>query len=136
MRLISLLTYFVGFLAPLASAVDYIESDALSVCMESSNFTATYFNVMFYPGNKTLELGFKGVSAVKGKILADITLTAYGYTVLQKRIDPCSFESQGVKLCPMPAGAIDPPPIHIPIPESTIQGIPSKSFCLLEISTC
>lgn len=132
MRLISLLTYFVAFLAPLASAVDYIESDALSVCMESSNFTATYFHVMFYPGNKTLELDFKGVSAVKGKILADVTLTAYGYTVVQESINPCSFQDQSVQLCPMPAGAINPPPIHIPIPESTIQGIPSKScmqFC-------
>ncbi|KAJ5606338.1 hypothetical protein N7510_009119 [Penicillium lagena] len=133
MRLISLLTYFVAFLAPLASAVDYIESDALSVCMESSNFTATYFHVMFYPGNKTLEVDFKGVSAVKGKILADLSLTAYGYTIVQKTIDPCSFQDQGVQLCPMPAGAINPPPIHIPIPESTIQGIPSIAYTVPDL---
>ncbi|KAJ5811778.1 hypothetical protein N7474_008079 [Penicillium riverlandense] len=128
-----LIFFFVSVLAPRASAVDYIESDALSVCMESSNFTATYFNVMFYPGNRSLELNFEGFSAVSDFILAEVTLTAYGYKAIQQTIDLCSFLSQHVDLCPMRAGVIKPPVIHIPVPESTIQGIPSIAYTVPDL---
>ncbi|CAI7602199.1 unnamed protein product [Penicillium discolor] len=91
MRLISLLTCFVAFLAPLASAVQLLESNALSVCMESSNFTATYFNVVFYPGNNSLVVGFDGVSYIEGKVVAEMTLTAYGYEAYKSTLNPCSI---------------------------------------------
>ncbi|CAL5873459.1 uncharacterized protein PFLUO_LOCUS7738 [Penicillium psychrofluorescens] len=132
MRLTSILSFVAG-LAPLASAVYYVESDALSVCMESSKFTATYFKVMFYPGNHSLELNFKGYSAVHDFILAELTLTAYGYQALQKTIDLCSFMSQHVDLCPMRVGVIKPPVIHIPVPESTVQGIPTIAYTVPDL---
>ncbi|KAJ6189615.1 hypothetical protein N7519_004523 [Penicillium mononematosum] len=91
MRLISLLTCFVAFLAPLASAVKLLESNALTVCMESSNFTATYFSVTFYPGNNTLMVGFDGVSYIEGKVVAEMTLTAYGYEAYKNTLNPCSI---------------------------------------------
>lgn len=99
MRLLSLLTFFVAFLAPLASAIKLLESNALNVCMESSNFTATYFNVVFYPGNNSLTIGFDGVSYISGKVEAEMTLTAYGYKAYSSTIDPCSIEGMG--MCPM-----------------------------------
>jgi hypothetical protein len=123
----------VAVLAPRASAVNYIESDALSVCMDNSNFTATYFNVMFYPGIHSLELNFEGFSAVSDFIVAEVTVTAYGYKAIQQTIDLCSFLSQHVDLCPMRAGVIKPPVIHIPIPESTIQGIPSIAYAVHDL---
>jgi hypothetical protein len=36
--------------------------------LESSNFTATYFSVTFYPGNNSLMVGFDGVSYIEGKV--------------------------------------------------------------------
>ncbi|CAI7673903.1 unnamed protein product [Penicillium palitans] len=95
MRLLSLLTCFVAFLAPLASAVQLLESNALSVCMESSNFTATYFNVVFYPGNNSLVVGFDGVSYIEGKVVAEMTLTAYGYEAYKSTLNPCSITGMG-----------------------------------------
>ncbi|CAI7580567.1 unnamed protein product [Penicillium crustosum] len=95
MRFISLLTCFVAFLAPLASAIQLLESNALSVCMESSNFTATYFNVVFYPGNNSLVVGLDGVSYIEGKVVAEVTLTAYGYEAYKSTLDPCSITGMG-----------------------------------------
>lgn len=131
MRLISLLTCFVAFLAPLAAATNLIKSTALNVCMQSSNFTATYFSVVFYPGNSTLDLSFNGLSAITGFVKAEITLTAYGYQAYQSTIDPCTMKQKGLNLCPMHAGPLPIPQMNVPLPPGTASKIPSKScYCV------
>lgn len=125
MRLLSLLTFFVAFLAPLASAVKLLESNALNVCMESSNFTATYFNVVFYPGNNSLTIGFDGVSYISGKVEAEMTLTAYGYKAYSSTIDPCKIDGMG--MCPMAPGPIDLGPVSLSLPEGTSSKVPGES---------
>jgi len=124
MRLISLLTCFVALLAPLASALNLLESNALSVCMESSNFTATYFNVVFYPGNNSLVIGFDGVSYITGKVVAEMTLTAYGYEAYSKTLNPCEIEGMG--MCPMAAGPMDLGPLSLDLPADTASSIPGE----------
>ncbi|KAJ5082794.1 hypothetical protein N7532_011837 [Penicillium argentinense] len=125
MRSLSLLTIFVAFWAPLASAVKLLESNALNVCMESSNFTAQYFNVVYYPGNNSLIVGFDGVSYISGKVVADITLTAYGIKFYQMTINPCDIEGMG--MCPMAPGPIDLQDVSLPISGDTASNIPGKS---------
>lgn len=124
MRLLSLLACFVAFLAPLASAIQLLESNALSVCMESSNFTATYLNVVFYPENNTLQVSFDGVSYITGKVVAEMTLTAYGYEAFTKTLNPCDMEGMG--MCPMSAGPMDLGPLSLDLPEGTSESIPGK----------
>jgi hypothetical protein len=131
MRLISLLTCFVAFLAPLASALNLLESNALSVCMESSNFTATYFNVVFYPGNNSLVIGFDGVSYITGKVVAEMTLTAYGYEAYSKTLDPCAIEGMG--MCPMAAGPMDLGPLSLDLPADTASNIPGIAFSVPDL---
>jgi hypothetical protein len=124
MRLLSLLTCFVAFLAPIASALQLLESNALSVCMESSNFTATYFSVVFYPGNNSLVVGFDGVSYIEGKVVAEMTLSAYGYEAYKKTLNPCKIKGMG--MCPMSAGPMDLGPLSLDLPEGTSESIPGK----------
>ncbi|OGE55789.1 hypothetical protein PENARI_c004G07587 [Penicillium arizonense] len=131
MRLISLLTCFVAFLAPMASAVKLLESNALNVCMESSNFTATYFNVVFYPGNNSLVIGFDGVSYITGKVTADLTITAYGYEALTKTLDPCSIAGMG--MCPMAAGPMDLGPLSLDLPSDTAANIPGIAYTVPDL---
>ncbi|CAI7567710.1 unnamed protein product [Penicillium glandicola] len=119
MRLISLLTCFVAFLAPLASAVQLLESNALSVCMESSNFTATYFNVVFYPGNNTLVVGFDGVSYIEGKVVAEMTLTAYGYEAYSSTLNPCNITGMG--------------PLSLSLPSGTAESVPSIAYTVPDL---
>ncbi|KAJ5990024.1 hypothetical protein N7522_010231 [Penicillium canescens] len=131
MRLISLLTCFVAFLAPMASAIKLLESNALNVCMESSNFTATYFNVVFYPGNNSLVIGFDGVSYITGKVTADLTITAYGYEAISKTLDPCSISGMG--MCPMAAGPMDLGPLSLDLPSDTAANIPGIAYTVPDL---
>jgi hypothetical protein len=108
----------------MASAVKLLESNALNVCMESSNFTATYFNVVFYPGNNSLVIGFDGVSYITGKVTADLTITAYGYEAFSKTLDPCSISGMG--MCPMAAGPMDLGPLSLDLPSGTSENIPGE----------
>ncbi|KAJ5972005.1 TRP-like family [Penicillium vulpinum] len=131
MRLISLLTCFVAFLAPLASAIQLLESNALSVCMESSNFTATYFSVVFFPANDSLIVGFDGVSYIEGKVVAEMTLTAYGFEALKTELNPCKIEGMG--MCPMAAGPMDLGPLTLELPAGTSKNIPGIAFSVPDL---
>lgn len=124
MRLIPLLTYFVAFLAPLASATKLLESNALNLCMESDLFKATYFNVVFYPENNSLIVGFDGVSSISGKVIAELTLTAYGYKAYESTLDPCSVKGFG--MCPMSPGPIDLNNVPLSLDADTASNVPGK----------
>lgn len=131
MRSLALLTFFVAFWAPMVSAVKLLESNALNVCMESSNFTATYFNVVFYPNNNTLTIGFDGVSYISGKVIADMTLTAYGYEAYSSTLDPCDISGMG--MCPMAPGPIDLGPVSLPLPAGTSSNIPGIAYTVPDL---
>lgn len=124
----NLLSLVFGFLALLrllspASATRLIESNALDICQDSSNFTATYFNVLFTPDNRTLVLSFDGVASISGKVTADLILYVYGYAIPQRTLDPCkSADMKG--FCPMNAGPIDVPTASIQVGEDVIKQIP------------
>lgn len=124
MRLLALFSYLVALisLSPLASAIRLIESKSLNPCMENSNFTASLFNVVFTPDNKTLMLDINGVSSISGNIVAEVEVIAYGYTVMKQELDPCKMNLEG--LCPMNTGQIDQK-FNIPVPAEVIPNIPS-----------
>lgn len=132
MRLLSLFTwFFLALIAPLTGATKLIESNALSLCQDSSNFTATYFSVTFTPNNRSLAFGFDGVAAISGKVKAEIILTAYGYTALRKELDPCEMNLPG--LCPMQTGPINVPTANIDLPESVVSQIPSIAYTVPDL---
>ncbi|KAJ5482839.1 hypothetical protein N7539_006285 [Penicillium diatomitis] len=131
MRSLALLTLLIAIIAPLASAVKLLESNALNVCMESGNFTATYFNVVFYPGNNSLSIGFDGVSQISGKVEAEMTLTAYGYKAYSATLDPCQI--QGMGMCPMAPGPIDLGPVSIQLPAGTADKVPGIAYTVPDL---
>ncbi|OJJ82911.1 transient receptor potential ion channel family protein [Aspergillus glaucus CBS 516.65] len=132
MRLISLFAwFFVALLAQFGGATKLIESNALSLCQDSNNFTATYFSVTFTPNNHSLAFAFDGVAAISGKVKAEIVLTAYGYTALRKELDPCEMGLAG--LCPMQTGPIDVPRANLDLPESVVSQIPSIAYTVPDL---
>ncbi|KAF9891961.1 hypothetical protein FE257_002924 [Aspergillus nanangensis] len=133
MRLISFfLSLLVAVLStPLVSALKLIESNALNLCQDSSNFTATYFSVMFTPHNRSLEFSFDGVAAISGKVTAEIILNAYGLEALRKELNPCEMNLPG--LCPMNTGPIDVPKALIEVPEDVINIIPGIAFTVPDL---
>jgi hypothetical protein len=109
---------------PSSSAIQLIESKSLNPCQDNSNFTASLFNVIFTPGNKTLGFDVVGVSSISGNVTAEIRVLAYGYTAVKQVLDPCKMvDLKG--LCPMNTGQIDLNS-NIQVSDDVIKTIPSK----------
>ncbi|KAL4970838.1 transient receptor potential ion channel family protein [Aspergillus stella-maris] len=122
-----LLCFLVAFLhSPLVAADRLIESKALTLCQESSNFTATYFNVRYTPDNNSLVIGFDGVSSISGYVEATLVLDAYGYTALKQTLDPCELDFEG--LCPMNTGAINIKDTPLTIGSDVASQIPGIAY--------
>lgn len=128
MRTISfLLCFLVALLqSPLVSALRLIESKALTLCQDSNNFTATYFNVRYTPDNGSLVVGFDGVSAISGFVEATIILDAYGYTALEKTFNPCDYSPKLKGLCPMNTGEMNITDAPLDVGTDLVDQIPGE----------
>jgi hypothetical protein len=94
---------------PLASAAEpkqrMIETKSLNPCMANSGFSATRFNVVFTPDNRTLTYDIEGVSTISNKVNAEMELIVYGLSVMKYDLKPCSTPELK-SLCPMISGSI------------------------------
>ncbi|KAL4803616.1 hypothetical protein BDV18DRAFT_162636 [Aspergillus unguis] len=133
MRSISVLLYFLVALinTPLIAAERLIESKALTLCQDSSNFTATYFHVRYTPGNNSLIIGFDGVSSISGYVEATIVLDAYGYTALEKTFNPCDMNFEG--LCPMNTGPMNIRDTPVDIGSDVASQIPGIAYTVPDL---
>ena len=128
----ALLSSLLAFLTLTAttSAVNLIESEALESCQENSGFTASLFDVTFFPGNGSLEFNIVAVSTISGYVIAEIDVTAYGYDAIKKQLDPCSLNLEG--LCPLSTGSDIVIQSNVDIPSDVTKQIPGESEeCLL-----
>lgn len=90
---------------PAATAERMIESKSLNPCMANSAFSATLFNVVFTPNNRSLAFKIEGISNIAGKVEAQAELLVYGFSAMTQTLDPCSNkELEG--MCPMNAGPL------------------------------
>ncbi|RAL11976.1 transient receptor potential ion channel family protein [Aspergillus homomorphus CBS 101889] len=117
--------------ASFVSATRLIESNALSLCQNSPNFTATYFSVRFTPNNQSLALSFDGVAAISGYVTADVIIYVYGYEVTTETLNPCTMNVPG--LCPMNAGNINVPIANIVIPDDVVKRIPGIAYTVPDL---
>ncbi|KAL2799232.1 hypothetical protein BJX66DRAFT_277758 [Aspergillus keveii] len=133
MRLLPVLLYLLGTLlnSPFVNAERLIESNALNLCQDSSNFTATYFHVKYTPNNNSLVIGFDGVSGITGFVEATIILDAYGYTALRQTFNPCDMDLEG--LCPMNTGPIDVRDIPLELPDDVNEQIPGIAYTVPDL---
>lgn len=118
-------------LLPTAAAERMIESKSLNPCMSNSSFSATLFNVVFTPDNKTLSFNIVGVSDISGNVTADLEVFAYGFRALKQTLDPCS--SADLKgLCPMNTGQINIES-NFQFDEDTIKNVPNIAYTVPDL---
>jgi len=106
------------------SAVNLIESEALQSCQVNSGFTASLFDVTFFPGNGSLEFNIVAISTISGYVTAEIDVAAYGYDAIKKTLDPCSLNLEG--LCPLSTGSDIVIQSNVQIPSDVTSQIPGK----------
>ena len=115
-------------LAALAAPVlaePILQSNSLNACQENSGFTASLFKVVFTPNNNTANVDIVAVSSVQGSVLFDVMISAYGFQIIRKTVDPCDAGLAG--LCPMTAGKI-PLNFNLNVGSDAIGQIPSIAY--------
>ncbi|KAI9167569.1 Flavin carrier protein 1 [Paramyrothecium foliicola] len=109
-----LLTYVVG-MVQLVSAERMLTATSLNSCQKDSSFTASFFSLLYTPGNNTATIRIEATSSVQGKVTFDISGSAYGYQFLNRQLDPCNLEvagqdTPGLKgMCPMTPSKMELP---------------------------
>lgn len=112
-------------LSAIAAAEQMLTSSSLNTCQDDSSFTASLFNVVFTPGNNTASVDIVATSSVEGNVVFDVAISAYGYTIIRKTVDPCDAGLAG--LCPMTAGKI-PLNFNLPVGASAASQIPGIAY--------
>ena len=128
--LLAFLITFFTFLPSTAWGARVIESKSLDSCDSNSDFTVTFFDVVFSPDNKTLHFDVVGVSSIEGNVTAEIQLLVYGYEVPSGRLDPCEMGLGG--MCPMPVGQINIES-NLDLPDDLINQIPGIAYGVPDI---
>jgi hypothetical protein len=92
--------------------------------MDNSLFSATLFNIVFTPDNGKLSININGVSEISGNVTASIAISAYGYSIFTKDLNPCEMSGfQG--MCPMSQGQINLNST-IPVDSNLVSQIPGE----------
>lgn len=126
--LISPFVFLTSFLSLLSttSAVNLIESKSLNTCQGNSSFTASLFNVVFTPDNRTITFDVVGVSSIQGNVAFGIEVLVYGFSAIKKTIDPCGVKGM-TGLCPMSTRQLDINS-NIQLEQSVIDSIPGIAY--------
>lgn len=83
----------------------HIKTTSLLTCMENSQFSSTFFDVAYYPKNKSVVFNIEATTTLSSKIMIKLQVITYGLIVITKTINLCSLNE--ASLCPMNAGRID-----------------------------
>ncbi|KAK9472349.1 uncharacterized protein V1510DRAFT_129122 [Dipodascopsis tothii] len=130
MRVLKALWAAVPLLAQCAAATRLIKSTSLETCMENSDFSASLFNVVFTPENRSLSVDIVATSTLDGNVTGEINVIAYGLKVVSEKIDPCTLDL--AQLCPMSPGQFDLD-TTITVSSSVVDQIPGVAYTVPDL---
>ncbi|EME83421.1 uncharacterized protein MYCFIDRAFT_59071 [Pseudocercospora fijiensis CIRAD86] len=127
----SLISTLLLALAPLTCAERMLTSTSLNPCQANNNFSATLFDVVFTPKNRSLAFDVVGVSSITGNVTIELVVLAYGLSVYKTTINPCdSDDFQG--LCPMNEGQINLNS-NADIPADKLKQVPGIAYTVPDL---
>lgn len=83
----------------------HLRTSSLLTCMENSEFTASYFDVRYYPGNQSVVFKIDATTTISENVTVKAEVITYGLKIIEQTFDLCSLNE--VTLCPLSAGRID-----------------------------
>lgn len=108
-----------------ATAERILQSTSLNSCQENSGFTASLFNVVYSPSEGKAHVNISAISTIEATVVFDLDITAYGYSIIHRTIDPCEVGLAG--FCPMISGKLGDPFALDVSPDAT-SGIPQIAY--------
>ncbi|RCK66288.1 Flavin carrier protein 2 [Candida viswanathii] len=135
----SFLLIWITFLLSLTNATKYIKSSSLLTCMDNSQFTASFFDITFYPNNNTVYFNIVALSSIDNKTVgANVNLIAYGLNVLQRNVSLCDIDydntgnSKNNPLCPLTSGHLDLDSLYT-VSDSVTKDIPGVAYTIPDL---
>ncbi|SCU96081.1 LAMI_0F05138g1_1 [Lachancea mirantina] len=107
-----------------------LETTSLLTCMDNSQFTASYFDVKFYPSNSSVVFNVDATTTISENITAKFQVIVYGLNIMEKEINLCSLGQKA--LCPLSAGRIDVSS-SLTIDTSVIGDIPGVAYTIPDL---
>lgn len=142
--LVKLLNYFLIFLT-LASSFQvnaknssstsknskYLTTGSLLTCMDNSQFTASYFDVRFYPGNNSVVFNIDATTTINSNVTIRAEVLAYGLKIIEREFDLCSLDQDG--LCPLSPGRIEVSTSSYEIDSDVTNEIPGIAYTVPDL---
>jgi hypothetical protein len=101
--------------------------------MDNSEFTANYFDVIFFPDNSSVKFDVTAISTIPSglNITANVTVVAYGLKVITQTIDFCKLPVPGI--CPFQPGHLDISSKYENISKSIVDQIPGIAYTIPDL---
>ena len=87
-----------------ALANDILKTSGFTTCIDDSAITVEKLNMSFDRALKQIVFDVAGTSAKEQKVMASLSVSAYGKEVYSKEFNPCDEGTKVDQLCPIPAG--------------------------------
>lgn len=106
-----------------------LETSALLSCQNSTEFSATKFDVTFYPGNDTADVNVEFTSAIDGNFTVDLEVYAFGINIFSTSISGCDISDT---ICPISPGRFDVI-TNLTLPTKYTEKIPGIAYSFPDI---
>ncbi|KAH3686060.1 hypothetical protein WICPIJ_002979 [Wickerhamomyces pijperi] len=107
-----------------------LKASSMVTCMENSQISSTYFDVIFDPDSKSLHYTLNLNSQLSGYVIAHADVYAYGFKIISETIDVCSLGWK--QLCPIYPGQMEIDSIQY-ISDEYVSKIPGIAYTVPDI---
>ena len=94
----------VGALFSRVLANDILKTDGFTTCIDKSAIKVQKLDISFDRVTNKIVFDVAGVSAKEQKVMASLSVSAYGKKVYSKDFNPCDDSTKVDRLCPVPVG--------------------------------
>lgn len=109
----------------------HLKTSSLLTCMNNSEFSATYFDVRYYPYNNTIVFNIDATTEISGNVTIKAEVITYGLIVVEKEFDLCSLNE--ASLCPLSAGRIDVASTYELKNSDVVSDLPSVAYTIPDL---
>lgn len=89
-----------GALPTAVWGADILQTNGYSTCGSDTDIKVEKMNIQYNKATNKVNFDVAGTSEKEQKVMASLTVTAYGKQVYQKTFNPCDSASKVDQLCP------------------------------------
>lgn len=129
-NVLTCLLQFLLLWSSVARSERVIRANALLTCMENSQFSASTFDIVFTPDNRTVAFDVDAITTLEGNFIAKVVIVAYGIDIITETVDFCKLGATSSQLCPLAPGRLTGLKGTQQLSESIVGNIPNIAFAI------